>query len=227
MPDATTAVALLGDVVTSRRFVDQAALLTGLDEVLQRVSSATAHLQPLRLGIRDEFRGTFPTVADAVEAALRLRLGVADLVLATVDDEDEPVDVRVGLGEGEVVLADHQSPTGHQSGPAWWGARDALDAAFELPTRSQYPRSLRTVFRCDDDARAGAVNAYLLCQDQLFARMDLRDRRALLGLLDGERQVDVANALGITQPAVARRLRDRGALAIKRGLESLHAPAPD
>lgn len=214
-------VTLMGDIVASRRYVDQAALLVGLDAVVQGVNDKVAHEQSLSLTVRDEFRGTFASIANAVEAALRLRLAAADLVLATVDGEDEPVDIRVGIGHGEVILG--EGPGHGQSGSAWWCARDALDAAFALPHKTHWPPSIRVVFRSEEAALAGAVNAYLLCQDQLFARMDLRDRRALLGLLDGERQVDIAKDLGITQPAVARRLRDRGALALKRGLESLAA----
>jgi predicted transcriptional regulator len=57
-----------------------------------------------------------------------------------------------------------------------------------------------------------------------LARLDARDRRALVGTLEGERQVDIAAALGVTQPAIARRLRDRGALAIHRALQALQTP---
>ncbi len=228
-------VALVGDVVRSRSFRDQQALLQSLAALVAQVNDAVPAIQPLRLVVRDEFAATYASVAAAVEAALRLRLAAGDLALMTLDDEHEPVDVRVGLGEGDVILADGQSTDAGQGGPAWWAARAALDEAFDLPGRSQWPPSIRVRHRGPDPVSQGAVNAYLLCQDQLFARMDLRDRRALRGLLDGERQVDVAAELGITQPAVARRLRDRGALAIKRGLEALHAgeaarhtaPAPD
>lgn len=224
-------VALLGDVVQSRAYRDQEALLHALARLVERVNDAVPARQPLRLAVRDEFHAVYDDLADAVEAALRLRLAAGDVALPvrTDGDVDEhwPVDVRVGIGEGEVVHLDPERPGAAQSGSAWWAAREALDAAFDLPGRSQWPPSLRTVHRGGDPVLSGAVNAYLLCQDQLFARMDLRDRRALRGLLDGERQVDVAAELGITQPAIARRLRDRGALALKRGLEALRVqPEP-
>lgn len=227
---ADAVVALVGDVVRSRAYADQTALLHALSGLVERVNDAVPALQPLRLVVRDEFQATYATVAAAVEAALRLRLAAGDVALLAEDGEDEPLDVRVGLGEGEIVLGDGRTGEAGQTGSAWWAAREALEQAFELPRRSQWPPSIRVVHRGPDPVHQGAVNAYLLCQDQLFARMDLRDRRALRGLLDGERQVDVATELGITQPAVARRLRDRGALAIKRGLEALHAgghQAPD
>lgn len=213
--------AVIGDVVDSRRFVDGSALVAGLAEILTGLAGAVPALSPLTLVVRDEFHGLFAHAHEAVEATLRLRLAVGDLILPTVAREDEPVDVRFGIGHGTAEVAAGGTPLGS----AWWHAREARDAAEELPSRTRWPPSLRAVCRSDDAAIQGALSAYLLCQDQLLARLDLRDRRALRGLLDGERQVDIAAALGVTQPAIARRMKDRGALAIARALAELaHLP---
>lgn len=205
---------LVGDVVESRRFRDAAALVDGLATVLDQVDARVPAIHPLGLVVRDEFHGAYENAHEALQATLRLRLLTDDLRLATTDGLEEVVDVRVGIGQGAVVTA----AGGSQTGDAWWRASDARRDAQELPTRSRWPSSLRTVFRGDDPARAAELNAYLLLQDQLLARMDTSDRRALRGLLDGERQVDIAADLGVSQPAVARRVRDRGALAIARAL---------
>ncbi len=212
-------IVLIGDVVTSRRYVDQQALIAALDDALLLVAARVpARYGPRRVE-RDRFHAAFDDLAPAVEAALRLRLALGLVALGTTDGELEPIDVRVGLGRGPRP----PSPTSQTAatGPAWTLASDACRSAQELPARHGWPASLRSAFRDHGGVEQGAVNAYLLCQDQLFARMDLRDRRALQGLLDGERQVDVATELGITQPAIARRLRDRGALAIHQGLAAL------
>jgi hypothetical protein len=97
----------------------------------------------------------------------------------------------------------------------------ALAAAERLPTSRTWPDSLRSRCEAADPTVGAAINAHLLLQDQLLARLDARDRRALLGLLDGERQVDIAAALGVTQPAIARRIRVRGSLALHRAVEEL------
>jgi hypothetical protein len=208
---------VVGDVVASRRILDTAALLRGLQAGLDRVNEDVDGALPLTLVVRDEFHGVYDTLSHALEAALRLRLYAGDLVLDTTDGEPEPVDVRVGLGAGDAVVGN----TGTPSGTAWFHARDAKHLAQELPGKAKWPPSLRTVCRSDDPGFEALVNAYLICQDQLLARMDTRDRRALRGLLDGERQVDVADDLGVTQPAIARRVKDRGALALHRSLQAL------
>lgn len=203
-----------GDVVTSRRFLDDVALLGGLDACLGAVNASVRPPVPLHRVADDTFVGGFDTLAGVLLAVVRLRIVTDDLVLATVDGEDEPVDVRVGLADGNVDVTD---PT---RGSTWRRAAEARGQAQELPGRPKWPPSLRTVVAADA-ATAPLANGYLVLQDQLLARMDARDRRALLGLLDGERQVDIAADLGVTQPAVARRVRDRGALAITRALRVL------
>lgn len=205
---------LVGDVVESRRFHDPSALVDGLAEVLDTVNAVVVPQVPLRLVVRDEFHGAYDSAHAALEAALRLRLLTDDLVLPTTEGEDEPVDVRVGIGRGDSVTSEGGSLTG----TAWWHASDARRQAQDRAARTRWPASLRTLLHDDDPMFAAQVSAYLLLQDQLLARMDASDRRALRGLLDGERQVDIAAALGVTQPAIARRVRDRGALAIAAAL---------
>lgn len=205
---------VVGDVVTSRRFTDRNALLAGLDACLADVNDAVPGRMALARVADDTFRGTWDDLSDVVRATVRLRIVTDDLVLATVDDEDEPVDVRVGIARGRL---------GHDGAPdadLLEAAEAARVQAQDLPARPKWPPSMRTVAAGDGDDMA-LLRAHLVLQDQLFARMDARDRRALLGLLDGERQVDIAADLGITQPAVAKRVRDRGALAIMRAVRLL------
>jgi hypothetical protein len=211
-----TQVVVVGDVVGSQRFADQSRLGSGLADALARVDARVPASSDLELLVRDEFTGVYTDLAAAAEATLRLRLATDDLVLGTTDGIDEPVELRLGIGIGATA-----SREGSRTGAAWDHARDARAAAQELPARRSWPASLRSRCHADDPIVRATVNAYLLLQDQLLARMDARDRRALVGLLDHERQVDVAAELGVTQPAIARRLRDRGALAIHRALEEL------
>jgi hypothetical protein len=213
-------VVVVGDVVASRRFVDLEGLLAGLDRVLAEVEAAEPGMRPLRRSERDVFEGAYPDLGVAMTAALRLRLATDGLVLPTIDGTDEAVELRLGLG-----IASAQDRPGPSAVAALEDAREraaeALAAAERLPASRTWPDSLRSRCEAADHMLGAAVNAQLLLQDQLLARLDARDRRALLGLLDGERQVDIATALGVSQPAVARRIRVRGGLALHRALQEL------
>lgn len=219
-------VVVTGDVVGSRRFLERGRLLAGLDSALAAVEAAEPGSERLRRTHDDVFLGAYGDLGAAATAALRLRLATDELVLPTIDGVDEPVELRLGLGIGdEPAGAAAAGPVG-VPGPSGVAvaverARQALAEAEELAASRTWPDSLRSRCRAATPVLAAAVNAHLLLQDQLLARLDARDRRALLGLLDGERQVDVARVLGVTQPAIARRLRARGSLALHQAVLEL------
>ncbi|MFU8839996.1 MAG: hypothetical protein ACNA8R_04665 [Nitriliruptoraceae bacterium] len=213
-------VVVAGDVVASRRFVDLDGLLAGLDRALAEVVAAEPGLRPLRRTERDVFEGVYADLGAAMTAALRLRLATDGLVLPTVDGGDVPVELRLGLGLGAAGASGVCGDVAVLQ-QARERASQALAAAERLPASRTWPDSLRSRCEAGDPTLGAVVNAHLLLQDQLLARLDGRDRRALLGLLDGERQVDIAAALGVTQPAVARRIRVRGSLALHRAVQEL------
>ena len=219
-PGARTAVALIGDVVSSRAHPDRAAAQRALVRALAEVEALVPSVQPLDVTLGDEFQGAYSTVADAALAALLVRL-------ALLPD----VDTRYGLGRGAVTVFDAGRDPVSQDGPAWWAARDAIDAV-ERTAASPRGRTARTWFAdgagdgAGDgaeaaDGTAGAVNAFLACRDDIIGRMSPRARRLLRGLLLGQQQTAMAQAEGVSQSAVSQSLSSSGAYAVLRSHEAL------
>ena len=148
----TRVYTLIGDIVGSRRLNDRAGAQERIGTVLREVSPAVRPVQDLEATVGDEFQGAFRTVGDAALAALLVRL-------ALLPD----VDVRCGLGYGEVTVHDGDRRPLLQDGPGWWSARDALDA-LSRPRRA----AERTWYVGPD---AGRVNAFLLTRDALVDRL--------------------------------------------------------
>lgn len=213
--------ALVGDVVGSRRFADQAGLLTTVSGALSQVNARLSADQPLEVTVGDEFQGVYPRLGGALLASLLVRLLLAG---AGGDDPDEPaVEARIGIGWGGLEQSPAAEPPFGQSGPAWWHARRALDEVRAAGDRTRWPRTWRTGFVADDRELTAAVRAFLLCRDDLVGAMDARDRRILVGVLAGEHQAEVGAELGITQPAVAKRHRTKGINAVFRAHRSFDA----
>lgn len=76
------------------------------------MTAATTPLQQLEPTIGNEFQGAFATLADAALAGLLVRLEVLP-----------SLDVRCGLGCGEVFVHDADRRPLLQDGPGWWSAR--------------------------------------------------------------------------------------------------------
>lgn len=189
--EASPCATLIGDVVGSRQTADRAALHRRLAWALHEVASSA--INPPAFTVGDEFQGSYPSVGAAIDAALAIRLAVA-----------ADVDVRFGIGWGEVTILD--PGTGIQDGPGWWSAREAIEwtaAAQQQPGLA----AVRTSYRsgAGDGPEANAVNAALLCRDHLLGSADARSLRLLRGLLDHKTKKELAEMEGISASAVSQR----------------------
>ncbi|WP_228942737.1 SatD family protein [Nocardioides sp. Leaf374] len=189
---------LIGDVVGSRDLPDRGAAQRRIVEVLAEVSRALTPAQRLEATVGDELQGAFTTLADAVLATALVRL-------ALLPD----VDVRCGLGHGEVTVYDDQRTPLLQDGPGWWAAREALDV-LGRPRRA----SSRTWYDAGaGGTHAGPVNAFLLTRDALLDRLGDRGRSLALAALQGRSQAEIAADQGISRSAVSQQFaRGVGAL---------------
>lgn len=195
--------ALIGDVVDSRHASDRGQLHRRITEALAGT--------PLAFTVGDEFQGSYPTVGDAIGAALAVRLAVAP-----------EIDVRFGIGWGSVIVLD--AGTGIQDGPGWWSAREAIEwtaAAQQQPALA----TVRTAYRRHGDAGPDpdAVNAALLCRDHLLGSMDARSLRLLRGLLDHKTKKELAAMEGISASAVSQRTARDGLDLLVLASEQLRA----
>jgi hypothetical protein len=207
--------AVIGDLVGSRRQRDQDGLFASIRDTLKEVNAEIRAIQPLQMTIGDEFQAVYATLAEALDACLMVRLRLAGTC-----------DVRFGIGWGEISAYDPELAPMAQSGAAWWNARDALDEVSAAVSRRGWPRGLRTWVRGLESRTEATLNAWLLCRDELLSAMDDRASYITLGLMMGHRQRDIADGLSITQPAVAKRLKESGANAIFRAHQLFRGVRP-
>lgn len=194
-PSASTLHAtLIGDIVGSRHAADRRALHDRLSSTLREVGETVPAATALQITVGDEFQGSYETLGQALDAAFRIRMSLLPAA-----------QVRFGLGWGQTHLLDPE--TGTQDGPGWWAARDAIEAAKTAQSRAA-THAVRTVYRCATDTgpSAAAVNAALLCQDQLLSSLDDRSLRILRSLAAGELRTAIAAAEGVSPSAISQRI---------------------
>jgi len=206
----TSVAAVIGDLVGSRAATDRSALHARLSEVLAEGNDVLGPVVPLRITAGDEFQGCFAEVGAALRATLWLRL-------ALLPDAD----LRHGVGWGPVtVLADEPRV---EDGPGWWAARAAIVKAEDDAARSTL-RSRRTAYERAEDADGpdtAAVNAALICRDQMVGSLSDRSLRLLRGLLEGRPQAALAGDEDVSASAVSQRVRKDGLGAIVAAEEML------
>lgn len=220
MPLDNSLFTLIGDVVESRRAEDRGLLQDRLAGVLQEMNGVLEPRIPLQPTIGDEFQACFDDVATAVRASLMTRLEL----LRTAG-----IDSRYGLGVGPVEVFSSRQLS--QDGPGWWTARDAIDATKRLAEAS-HTAFARTYFVAfGEGARRwegeeAALNAFLLCRDEIVDRMKQSSRNRLYGLMRGWPQSRIAEEEGATQGAISQSLARSGAFAILAAQDRLEAQRP-
>jgi SatD family (SatD) len=210
-------VALIGDLVGSRRSPDRDRLQAALVNVLHEANTTLDPLQPLEVTLGDEFQGVFRDPAAALAAALQIRLAL----LAS----DHGGDSRYGLGIGTIRVWDAAASLTSQDGPGWWAGRRAIErakVASDSP-RTEYVRTAIEAWSDDSEHEREALllDAFAMERDAMIWRMTPRGQRLLLGLLRGELQADVAAREGITQGAVSQYLHRSGAFGIQSAQQRL------
>lgn len=205
-----TATTLIGDLIGSRGSTDRRALHATFAAVLDRVNTELRPPTPVRMQVGDEYQGVFASLGDALHASLTVRLALLPAA-----------DVRHGIGRGSIEVLSEDPRV--EDGPGWWAARAAIERVEEAEGRPG-ERSLRTAYVAAGGAGDGAtdgwsseeaaVNAALVLRDHLVSGLSERSLSVLRGLLDGESQRDLAEALGISPSAVSQRVRADGLAAI-------------
>lgn len=203
------AVLVVGDIVASRQVPDQQRLLAGLAGAV----AALAEARSAAPTTGDEFQAVYDTLPAAVHSLARLRLLLLDEPPA-----DEPVEVRLGIGVGEVVGPDPvDAGAPGQSGPGWWHARAALEHVGAA--RRAWPTVRWWV---EGEGDLAAVRAVLVALDTIAAGFDPLDVSLARGLLDGSTASRLAREHDITPQSVAERLHAHGVYGWVRTLETLH-----
>lgn len=211
--------AIIADIVGSRRLPDREAAQRIFLDVLVRAGKGLDLPGAPYATVGDEFQAVASDLATALTLTLRTQLLLPSRL-----------SLRFGVGRGEVREVGVGEDAPIRDGPAWWLAREAIDAAHAAQDAGV--DFVRTRARLDAEETGGVrgghedegpaatcgireheqvVNAMLTLRDQAVQRMRERPRRLMGRLLMGATQAEAAGAEGVTQSAVSALVRGTGA----------------
>ncbi|KQR47417.1 hypothetical protein ASF87_00025 [Microbacterium sp. Leaf161] len=207
-------IAVLADIVGSRKLDDRSAAQRILDDTIARVEKhlPLAH-HALTPTVGDEQQGVYLELEDAMVSLLMIQLALPDGIA-----------FRFGIGIGDVSSVD--SVHGELAdGPGWYAARAAIETVHARENRT-VPRTRTWIVGAPGqdevmESTIAASNAYLLVRDELVGAMNERERRLTYGRLVGRSQHDLAAEEGISQPSVSKSLRSAGSAALIEGVAAL------
>ncbi|MCS3443522.1 SatD family protein [Microbacterium phyllosphaerae] len=207
-------IAVLADIVGSRKLDDRSAAQRILDGTIVRVENdLPLAQQSLTPTVGDEQQGVYLALEDAMVSLLMIQLALPDGIA-----------FRFGIGVGDVSAVD--SVHGELAdGPGWYAARAAIETVHAREGRA-VPRTRTWIVGAPGqdevmDSVIAASNAYLLVRDELVGAMNERERRLTYGRLIGRSQHELAAEEGISQPSVSKSLRSAGSAALLEGVAAL------
>ncbi|MEQ8840451.1 MAG: SatD family protein [Acidimicrobiales bacterium] len=215
--------AVLIDIVDSRRHGDRAQLQAIVAAAAAEVNRHIIALDPLTATVGDELQATYADALLAIRGAAELRLELTGVV-----------EIRAGIGWGDIVMHDPDRTPFGQDGPAWWAARAALDDVASSTARSGYAARLGIGFadtptpntptpntgtrpgsRSSADPlpppapfsidAAVVLRSHLALLDRALATVDPTEARIVLGDLHGRSNEELAAELDLGPSAVSQR----------------------
>ena len=192
-------VAVIGDIRNSKGLHDrgevQQRLGAVLDEINEKYSSDIAAKFLITLG--DEFQGLLSDISHLLE------------IIRMIQRHLYPVDVRFGIGIGEITTAINKEAAIGADGPAYYAARNMIDElrVQEKKLKNQAPDIMLEVYGRNDDLKTEQINGFLRASRVIENGWSEDQRNTIMDMIDnGGSQSESAERLKTTQSTVARRL---------------------
>lgn len=200
-------VALIADVIDSRQHADRDHVQRSVEDTLEEIARRVPPAEGFHATVGDEFQAVYSSRNEALRATL----------FAGLLPQQGP-QLRFGLGEGRVSGVSSRTSDRIEDGPGWWHAREAVETVESQQRRFTF---LRSWYISDVPEQALMINAYFLARDQQLGGLSVRARDYARGVVEGGSQKSIAEAYGVSQPAVSKLLRESGAAALIEGFRML------
>ncbi len=191
-------LALIADVVGSRKVEDRADLQKRIKQVLSTLNKSNSGLiSPYTVTLGDEFQALFSSATNVMRDMIHIMTALY------------PVQVRFAFGVGEITTEINPEQALGMDGPAFYRARDGM-AQLKGSDNLFYIAGLAP-------ATERLCNHSLQLLSYTLHKWRHSRFQVLTGLLDGQSVKDLAGPLGVSDKAIYKNISD-GALEIIQGL---------
>ncbi len=205
-------IAVIGDIIRSKKLKNrdevQKALRGVLDSVNQKYAAAIASNFMITLG--DEFQGLLHDGEDLV------------WILHEIEDAMHPVQIRFGVGIGEITTEiDRNMPLG-ADGSAYYNARSMIEQIKSMKKKVKTNESAVRIASQNESAGTDMLlNALFQLSATIRGRWSLRQREIIRAYRISDcSQNKTAQKLGITQSSVQKGLSNAGFYAYKSAMDT-------
>ncbi len=209
----TNYIAVIGDIVDSRKLTDRDAVQQQLKAALTAVNAKYSHAiaSDFMITLGDEFQGLLHHGAEVMNLVDELAQAI------------QPVQLRFGLGVGGVDTAIDRALSVGADGPAYHRARAGVDTIKKADRRKKFATG-SVVLTSDNPDCDALVNALLAVCDYQKSKWWQRQREVISAYTqNGHNQKQAAASLAISQSGVSHSLSASGYYAYEQAMRQLNA----
>lgn len=195
--------AIIGDIIESKKISERFKVQEKLEEVLARMNGEYAPFiaSNFTITIGDEFQGLLLDSTRILEIIDKIKISM------------QPVDIRFGIGVGEITTKINNRLSIGADGPAYWNAREAI---LEIHNDNDYGKA-RILIKSDENKNLIRVmNESLRLCDYIESRWrdtqkEVVERSILKFGYDLKvKQTELAQLLSLSTQALNQRIQSSG-----------------
>lgn len=213
--------AVIADIINSKTTRDRGQVQKKLNKILAGINKdydgSIASNFTITLG--DEFQGLLNNPKSVMEIINHIKMSLY------------PVDIRVGIGFGEMTTEINPEMAIGADGPAYYKAREAVNWIKDAGSKyEQIKQNICFVWELSSEEKTGPsnplteyINVSLAGLNFIESKWSDKEREVINFVeVDNAVQKDIALNIGVTQSTVSRRLQNSGYLLYKKTLKTVN-----
>lgn len=206
-------IAIIGDMKHSKNINNRSEVQNKLNHVLGEINNKyiTDISSKFIITLGDEFQGLLGNGANTMN------------IISEIERKMHPVKMRFGIGIGKITTAVNKEMALGADGPGYYKARSAIEYLKDNEKKKQAIASdIRFEVESDNQATAILLNTISALMTAIKKSWSDRQREIIWDMLEHQdSQVDVADRLKISQPAVQKSFSAGNYYAYKDAMDTI------
>ncbi|MDD2362816.1 MAG: SatD family protein [Oscillospiraceae bacterium] len=206
-------IAVIGDIKKSRKLHERKEIQNKMQKVLNLINQKYHQDigSDFMITLGDEFQGLLNNGENIINIILEIRQKMA------------PVNIRFGIGVGEITTGINRNMPLGADGPAYHNAREMIEYIKKLENKKEtYETNIMISTQGDNDYLDSLLNVIFSLCSTIEKSWTSRQREIIAAYMECDHnQYKTAEKLGIKQSGVSRSLLNADYYTYKNGMEKL------
>ncbi|HHV12735.1 MAG TPA: hypothetical protein GXX75_20900 [Clostridiales bacterium] len=206
-------IAIIGDIKASKKSTDRKEIQIRLNDVLREIN----------LKYKKDIASNFTiTLGDEFQGLLNQGTNVMNIIF-DIEKKMFPTKLRFGIGVGEITTDINPEISIGSDGPAYYKARESVIFLKEVERRRKTAiSSIRIELDSENRMASELMNTILSLTEVIKNSWTDRQREVIWDMMEyQDGQVNVANRLKVSQPAIQRCLTGGKYYAYKEAVDTI------